>query len=152
MTLSLAGDLWIPIRDGDRRALWLFSRHYSFHKRRTTGYANAERFAGPGEHLVLMDATCSALFVWRLEQWRKDKEPGINCAAFRNESTVRSSDLIRAADALAFTRWPGERHFTFVDPKKIRSTNPGCCFEKAGWTRLDRRSLGGLVILERWPT
>jgi hypothetical protein len=39
---------------------------------------------------------------------------GVNCAVFRNESSVLSSELIREACGLAWTRWPGERLYTYV--------------------------------------
>ena len=61
-----------------------------------------------------------------------------------------SSALIEVADYLAWLRWPGERHYTYVDPTEIRSTNPGFCFIKAGWRRCGM-SKAGLHILERLP-
>lgn len=66
----------------------------------------------------------------------------------RNEGTHRSSDLVRQADAIADAIWPGRRHYTYVNPQGVRSTNPGCCFRKAGWRRCGRTK-GGLLILER---
>ncbi len=38
--------------------------------------------------------------------------------------------------------------FTFVNPDKIRSINPGCCFIKAGWHR-EGMTKGGLMILAK---
>ena len=75
-------------------------------------------------------------------------QTGINCAAFRNESQLQSSDLIRQADAIADCLWPGSRHYTYVDSQAVRSRNPGYCFIAAGWRRCGRTK-GGLVILER---
>lgn len=62
---------------------------------------------------------------------------------------VRAAHLIREADELAWQRWPGERHFTYVDDSKIRSSNPGYCFLKAGWQRAGRSKTNRLTLLER---
>ncbi|OGT54436.1 MAG: hypothetical protein A3E01_03000 [Gammaproteobacteria bacterium RIFCSPHIGHO2_12_FULL_63_22] len=87
---------------------------------------------------------------WVVVMWAQRARQGINCAAFRNEGAGRSSDLIRAADRLAFARWPGERHYTYVNAAKVRSSNPGFCFLMAGWRRCGR-TRGGLHILELRP-
>jgi hypothetical protein len=80
---------------------------------------------------------------------RLDNQTGVNCAVFRNEGAGLSSDLIREADELAWQRWPGERHFTYVWDEKVRSRNPGYCFLKAGWQRVGRNKDGRLTLLER---
>ncbi len=82
----------------------------------------------------------------------------MNCSVFRNEGAGRSSALIAAADEIAFARWPGERHYTYVNPRKVRSVNPGYCFLQAGWSYV-RTATGerattksrGLLIMERLP-
>jgi hypothetical protein len=141
---------WLPVRDGDPRARALYLRHYSAEK----GMAyrtGSPLFVAPGEKFVLLTLACDALFVWlrnTVQRW--DRQEGVNCAAFRNESPARSSDLIREAMALAWARWPGQRLFTYVNPAKIRSTNPGYCFKQAGWRRCGE-SAQGLVILEALP-
>jgi hypothetical protein len=76
------------------------------------------------------------------------KQEGVNCALFRNEGPHTSSDLIRQADAIADFAWPGERHYTYVNPSAVRSTNPGFCFLRAGWRRCGT-TVGGLYIFER---
>lgn len=95
--------------------------------------------------MVLMTERCDALFVWR-RFISDDGQEGVNCAVFRNEGPLLSSELIREADALARDRWPGERHYTYVDPGAVRSTNPGYCFLRAGWHRCGVTK-GGLAIL-----
>lgn len=60
--------------------------------------------------MVLLTEDVRALFVWR-KFISADGQQGVNCAVFRNESTLRASDLIRHADADAWNRWPGERHY-----------------------------------------
>lgn len=144
---SLLSGPWIVARDGDATARTLFRRHYSYRP-----YADGRDpalFVGPGEKLVLLTPDARALFVWRRFRCA-DGQDGVNCAVFRNEdSGQRSSDLIAAADALADARWPGERHYTFVNPRQIQSSNPGWCFICAGWRRCGITKWNRLLILER---
>jgi len=145
----LFGDGWLAVRDGDDTARALFQLHYSYRP-----YADGRRpmlFVGPGEKLVLLRRDVSALFVWR-KFMSGDGQLGINCAVFRNQGDERSSDLIREADAIADERWPGERHYTYVNPRKIRSVNPGYCFKAAGWKTCGITKHRKLVILERAVT
>lgn len=138
---------WCVVRDGDDRARGLFDRHYSRYR-----YADGRRprlFVGPGEKLVLLTPGCDALFVWR--KFRSmDSQVGVNCAVFRNEAPARyrSSDLIREAMQIAWERWPGERLYTYVNPRKVRSSNPGCCFKAAGWHRCGVTRRRGYIVLE----
>lgn len=138
---------WWPTKDGDPDAHRLMSRHYSRVK-----YADGRPrrlFVGPGEKSVFVTSDGMAVFVWR--KFIDDCElGGVNCAAFRNETEHRSSDLIREACELAWMRWPGERLYTYVNPAKVRSTNPGCCFLKAGWKKCGTTK-GGLLVLEIRP-
>jgi len=145
----LFGDTWVPVRDGDATAAALFDRHYS----RNPAARGDPRVAGPGRKMVLLTPCARALFVWR-EFQSKDPTaaPGdVNCAIFRNEGAGRSSDLIRAAMALAWSRWPGARLYTYVNPRRVRSTNPGCCFQRAGWRRCGTTKTRRLAILEARP-
>jgi hypothetical protein len=104
-------------------------------------------FAGPGEKIVLRTRTGDAGFVWR--NFISDSgEHGISCAFFRNESPHKSSELIRQACAIADQAWACRRHYTYVDPSKVRSANPGYCFLAAGWHRCGWTK-GGKLILER---
>lgn len=147
--MQLLDGLWFGIKDGDPRGRWMLNRHYSGRH-----YKDGRRprlFVGPGEKLVLMTADGRALFVWR--KFRDDSgQEGVNCAVFRNEGPHLSSELILEAEELAWgpNFWPGERLYTYVNPKSIRSTNPGYCFKRAGWT-VCGRTKGGLVILEKQP-
>jgi hypothetical protein len=148
------GSRWTPIQDADPRGFALFSRHYTYRdyadgRRRLLRYRNARQFVGPGEKMVLLATDGRALFAWR--KFIDDSgQQGVNCAVFRNEGGQRSSRLIFEADDLAWSRWPGERFYTYVDPNEIRSTNPGCCFKKAGWRKCGETA-GGLIILEMFP-
>ena len=94
---------------------------------------------------MLRTRTADALFVWR-KFIDASGQTGVNAAVFRNESAIRSSDLIRQADAIAFYVWPDLRHYTYVNAQKVRSRNPGFCFLATGWQKCGRTK-GGLVIL-----
>ena len=136
---------WHEYKDGNKQALELYERHYSCYQ-----YADGrvrKLFCGPGEKMVLMTERQDALFVWR--KFRDDSgQVGLNCAVFRNESNILSSELIIEAERCAYTRWPGERMYTYVNPQKIKSNNPGCCFKKAGW-KICGETKGGLLIFEK---
>lgn len=141
------------VRDGNEAALGLYLRHYSARPNGATRYGekNWTRFAGPtGDALILLAFTSDVLFVWRREKFRRDGQAGINCAVFRNESRWLSSGLILEAERLAWRKYPGERFYTFVDPSKIKSPNPGYCFKMAGWQSAGQ-SRKGLQILEKYP-
>jgi hypothetical protein len=148
--------VWWLTKDGDRDCLALYEKHYSAYKYRDG--RKRSQFVGPGQTIVLRTLSADALFVWRdfiddcvfwhtiYERWYE--QDGINCAVFRNESQRLSSELVRQADAIADFCWPGERHYTYVNAEKVRSTNAGFCFLKAGWRKCGRTK-SGLLILER---
>lgn len=61
---------------------------------------------------------------------------------FRNLGAGLSSDLILEATEMTYREWvvrygemPAERLRTEVDVKRVRSSNPGFCYMKAGWER-----------------
>jgi hypothetical protein len=135
---------WRMVKDGNPIALDLYLRHYSCYHYKDG--RERKLFCGPGEKTVLLTIDDTALFVWR--KFIDDSgQKGVNCAVFRNEGKAKSSDLIFEAMKIAWNRWPGERLYTYVNPRKIRSSNPGYCFKVAGW-RVCGMSKGGLVILE----
>lgn len=143
------GPHWYLTKDGDLSCLALYERHYSCYH-----YADGRKrtqCVGPGEVIMLRTGDADAMFVWR--KYIDDTEPkqyGVECSVFRNEAPRRyvSSSLVRQADAVADHVWPGERHYTKVNPKAVRSTNPGFCFVAAGWRRCGVTK-GGLLIFER---
>ncbi len=145
----LASGQWVEVRDGDATAAALFDRHYS----RNPAARGHPRVAGPGEKMVLLTPCVHALFVWR-QFITKDPSAGpedVNCAIFRNEDAGLSSDLIRAAMPLAWGKWGPQRLYTYVNPRRVRSSNPGCCFLKAGWRRAGYTKTRKLLILEATP-
>ena len=144
---------WILSRDGDPLAFALYSRHYSFRRytdgrRQIPGNRHKRLFVGPGEKMVLITRFFDALFVWR-KFIDKSGQEGINCAVFRNESDQLSSDLILDAEHWAALRWPGQRLYTYVNSRKIQSTNPGYCFKQAGWQVIGRTKKLKLHILSK---
>jgi len=136
---------WWLTKDGDQFCLDLYERHYSC--RQYKDGRKRKLFIGPGEKIVLRTWNGDAMFVWR-KYINDAKEEGICCSIFRNESKIKSSTLIQQADEIAFAVWPDQRHYTYVNAKKIKSTNAGYCFKKAGWKRCGITKLQSLIILE----
>jgi hypothetical protein len=139
---------WFAHKDGVKEGLDLYNRHYSAYQ-----YKDGRKrklFCGPGEKIVLLTENKDALFVWR--KFIDDSgQKGINCAVFRNEGKIKSSELIKEAMKIAHRRWPGERLYTYINPQKIKSTNPGYCFLMAGWRKCGWTK-GGLIILTKETT
>jgi len=105
-----------------------------------------------GRKLVLRDALGEVLWAWIFPDpaMRMDGQTGYNCAIFRNESARRSSDIILEAERHAIDKWGVGRGYTYVDPKKIRSRNPGYCYKVAGWRRVGV-SKSGQILLAKDP-
>jgi len=144
---SACSPIWWITKDADATCREMYERHYSGGKSlKCRLRRNTKKFIGPGEYICLRTWEGNAFFVWR-RFIDGSGQQGVNCAIFRNESRHRSSDLIRQADAVADFCWPGLRHYTYVNARRIRSSNPGFCFKAAGW-RDCGRTKGGLVILE----
>lgn len=140
----IAGD-WEEYRDGHPDALALYDRHYS-----SRPVEERKLAVGPGEKMVLLTRARDALFIWR--KFKDDSgQIGVNCAAFRNESARLASDLIRQACEIAWSRWPEERLYTYVDPEEVAGDPAGNCFRHAGWRELPDRTKGGLIVLEARP-
>lgn len=154
---SAASEFWCVARKTDPHCCALYRRHYSWEKNKaSTDSLLKNGIAGPGETLVLVSPNADAVFVWQKQKFRNDNQDGVNCCIFRNESDVRSSDLIRDACRLAWEIWPEERLFTFVNPAKVRPIKRrgepvyGFCYRKAGWAQCGQTAKG-LLILEVFP-
>ncbi len=129
-----------------------FGPHYS---RRTPG---SKTFTGVGQEIVLVSGCGRA--VWACVRQKtpmargtgssRGRDGQIDAKArflwrnmlFRNLGAGLSSELIRAAVEATYREWaarygevPGERLRTEVAVGSVRSTNPGCCYLKAGWER-----------------
>ena len=127
----------LPMYDGlvvtthfDPEMAALADRHYS---RRTVG---ARQFLYSGRKIVIRDTSGEVLFGWLYR---------------------RSSDLILECEAIAVDRWGPNRMYTYVNPAKIASRNPGYCFKMAGWKNVRnpdgsvRVSKTGQHLLEKIP-
>lgn len=123
----------------------LADRHYS---RQSPGSLH---FTGNGRKIVLRDSFGLVVFVWmwNYSGLRLDGQMGYCCTLFRNESGRRSSALILEAESAAVEEWGNSRAFTYVDPRKVLSRNPGYCFKAAGWTHCGY-SKDGKHILEKY--
>lgn len=143
--VSTVSPYWLETKDGDPAGLALYQRHYSRHVYRDG--RNSKLFCGPGYKLVLISLRLDALLVWR--KFRSmDKQDGISCAIFRNESDTLSSLMLKDGMDLAFARFPDDfRLYTYVNPQKVKSANPGYCFKVCGWRKCGESSKG-LHILE----
>lgn len=166
---------WLLSSSSDRRALDVVDGagkhagagpHYS---RRTPG---SRTFTGVGQEIVLVTNDGNA--VWAVVRQRTPSARGSGSSRgrvgqsdvrpsyvwrnmlFRNLGQDRSSDLIRSAVADTYAEWarrygslPSETLRTEIDPKRIRSTNPGYCYLKAGFR--NRRMVRGKVFLDAPP-
>lgn len=134
----LFGDGWIEVKDGNDTARDLFRRHYSY-RRRTAGRRVNELIVGLGFKLLLLTPDGGALCAWRREKHRRDGQTGVECCIFRREQGELATVLLRQAMGRAIDKWPGERLFTFVDPRKVKPTmvrgHPvwGFIFYRCGW-------------------
>lgn len=138
--------LWIVAQDAESELRKLYERHYSCYHYRDG--RKPKKFVGPGQSIILTLPDRMALFVWRKFIDRSGQK-GVNCAIFRNETKIKSSDLIREADAIADFCWPSERHYTYVRETAVKSRNPGYCFICSGWKRCGYTK-SGLLILEKF--
>ena len=139
-------EIWAIAKDGDKSCLALYEAHYSCYKYKDG--RKRKKFVGPGEHLILVTPETDALFVWRKFK-DSSGQKGINCSVFRNESDYLSSDMIKEAVSIALKKWPhAKRFYTYVNPQKIKSRNPGCCFSKAGWKKCGITKVRKLLIFE----
>lgn len=139
---------WVIVKDGHPAAREIFERHYSANKAKRQK-KKTKLFVGPGQKMVMLTPRQDALFVWRLTEFRKDNQYGAECSVFRNESVGKSSDMILEAEKMALERWPFlTRFFTYVDPPKIKSSNPGYCYQKAGYRKI-YKNRNGLLLLHK---
>jgi hypothetical protein len=168
---------WFLSSSSDRRALDVvdgmgaFAGHGPHYSRRTPG---SKTFTGVGQEVVLVLDDGSA--VWAVVRQRTPSRRGTGNSRgrtgepdnapkyvwrnmlFRNLGGALSSELIRSATARTYEEWakrygklPIENLRTEVDTKRVRSTNPGCCYLKAGY-RKDRTVRGKLYLIAPCPT
>ena len=143
-----AGRYWFECRDGNEAARDIYDRHYS--RKHYADGREPKLFVGPGEKTVLITEAGDAVFVWRKFK-DASGQAGVNCSVFRNEGQILSSLLILDAEQIAWRRRPGERLYTYVNPRTIRSSNPGACYKAAGWRACGLSKWAKLAILEKLP-
>ena len=139
--------MWERVGKFDPRSAALADRHYS---RRKIG---SPQFMPPGQTVILFQP--GAVFGW----WRPHPKSGIRamngldgwtCTIFRNESDLKSSELILEAEMFLSGESCGPSGLlTYVFDKKIRSRNPGCCFKMAGYKRIGRSADGRKTLLNK---
>ena len=145
--LALEGDRLYATTHCDPEMALFADRHYSRKK------IGSPQFMPPGRKLVLRNAEGTILFgwLWAKDEYRLDHQTGYNCTIFRNESDRKSSEIIIEAENLAVEKWGLNRFYTYVNAKKIRSSNPGYCFIRAGYKKIGV-SKAGLILLAKEST
>lgn len=141
----------LAVVDGTGR----FAAHGPHYSRRTPG---AKTFTGVGQEIVLLSDCGRA--VWACVRQKTPAARGTGASRgrsgaqdvkprfiwrnmlFRNLGAGLSSDLIASATSETYMRWlerygelPTERLRTEIGITAVRSTNPGYCYLKAGWTK-----------------
>jgi hypothetical protein len=105
----------------------------------------------PGQTICLL--TDGAVFGW----WRPHPAAGIQamngldgwtCTIFRNEGPHRSSNLILEAETWLAECGP-DGMLTYVWDSRVRSSNPGFCFQAAGWKKIGRSADGRKTLLRK---
>jgi hypothetical protein len=144
---------WSLSHRADPFARKIADRHYNRQK------IGTPQFVPPGRCMVLTADTDQgrALWVtsWPFAEYVKHQWPGAwICSAFRNESELKSSKLIKSAVAATlhyFGKAPELGMITFVDTSKTRpKADPGHCYIIAGF-RPCGMTKGGLVALQLTP-
>jgi hypothetical protein len=129
--------------------------HYS---RRKPG---SPQFMPPGETIVLVSRDGLSVWGW----WRPHPRSGIRamngldgftCSIFRRTGGALASEMVLDAELAMLTLAAlGELAgacgpsgmLTYVDAKKVASSNPGYCFKQAGWVRVGKAKKRGKPLL-----
>lgn len=147
----------------DGRGVWEGQgAHYS---RRTR---DSKSFTGVGREIVLITAPLDA--VWAVVLQKTPAQPGTGVSRgrggepdrtrwvwrnmlFRNLGSTLSSDLIRAATIRTYVEWYGRYGElpcvplrTEINKRKVKSTNPGYCYQCAGWKKVPTKRRGMLYL------
>lgn len=135
------------------------SAHGPHYSRRTPG---SKTFTGVGKEVVLVTEDGNAVWACVLQRTPARRGSGASRGRigvadpnvrwiwrnmlFRNLGAGLSSDLIRAATEATYRYWqerygelPTIRLRTEIEPSRVRSTNPGYCYQQAGWERGEQR-------------
>lgn len=156
---------WVVTTKADQRPRLLADRHYT---RKNPGHPMWTR---PGYNQILYFEQANgraAVFCWFRPKWesgirgteRKDGLRAIECAIFRNETRVRSSDLIKQAVEMVLgwehaidTEWPDGLITAVSSAATAAGRAPGSevghCFRMAGWEPFEHR-VGRADVWLRW--
>lgn len=122
---------WRVRNEWDPAANALADRHYS---RQTPG---SGQIGPPGERVVLVSVDEQALWLthYPRHEFSQDGLDAYRCSIFRREGGALASTLIREAMDITERLWgpAPDGWVTWVDTRKVRSSNPGYCFLQAGW-------------------
>lgn len=147
---------WLRTTATDPYARALADRHYP---RENVG---SKFFSPPGWKVVLRTECGRAYWVslFQLPEFTDHAWPGAwQCSAFRNETSLLSSELITQAVAATVAEWgqvPREGMITFVDPvatatRRSAHHEPGHCFRVAGFEDTRERTSRGYYVLRLPP-
>lgn len=128
---------WLLSESGayDRTGARLADGHYS---RRSPG---SPQFMPPGQRECLVTRDGLSTWGWHRPHPRAQLRSlngldGWTCTIFRRTGGPLASELVLDAElaigALGYDCGP-DGFITYVWDEKVRSTNPGCCYKKAGW-------------------
>lgn len=129
----------------DPQAVKIADRHYSRQKPGTP------QFVPPGRNKVFVTVDGGAVWVtlWQYPEVTDHAWPGAwNNQFFHRDYGELASTLILEAIAATRSYWepPIEGLITMIDPPKIRSTNPGYCYQMAGFRKVGKTQSGKLVF------
>ena len=168
MVSSSSDPVALAIVDGLNR----FSGYGPHYSRRTPG---SKTFTGIGQEVVLVHESGCA--VWACVRQRTPSRAGTGASrgrtgisdpnprfVWRNmlfrrmpECPVIASDLVRTATIATYSIWkekygeiPAERLRTEIGIEAVRSSNPGCCYKKAGYVK-DRIVRGKMYLFAPPP-
>ncbi len=138
----MSDNIWTLTNRADWKVSRLADRHYSRQK------IGARQFSPPGQPIVLYipnpfdeDIAWAGWVWWRPFPGKAHRFDGFDgwycCSLFRNESPIQSSELIRHSIPWVNAAWglPEFGYDTYVWGEKVRSTNPGYCYQVVGWEK-----------------
>ncbi|NER33159.1 MAG: hypothetical protein F6J93_03650 [Oscillatoria sp. SIO1A7] len=111
---------------------------------------SGDRIMPPGKSIIILNEDEGWLYCWNRQEYRRDGLGGLpECTLFRNEGKRLSSEIILECEKVlveCHPNWP-RCAFTYVDPRFVESPNPGYCFKKAGWRKIDKSKNLGLLLM-----
>jgi hypothetical protein len=141
---------WKVSNRADPIAVNIADRHYNRQK------VGTPQFVPPGRCKVFLTFDHTALWVtsWPYAKYTKHAWAGawVN-SLFRNEGAALSSELILHAISATRYFWepPEIGIVSFVNSRKIRSSNPGYCYLQAGFKKVGFTKKDKLVVLQMLP-